>query len=265
MGVDADPPVPPIGLGTYQLRGGECERVVRRALELGYRHVDTAEGYGNERAIGRALRGVAREEVFLTTKVWRDHLRPADLRRRCAGSLRRLGTDYLDLYLVHWPNGEVPPEAVVEGFERLREEGWIRAWGVSNHTVRQLRELAPRARVATNQVELHPYFNQRELATACRELGIHLTAYSPLARGAVAGDPVLREIGRARGKTAAQVALRWILQRGHAAIPKASGEAHLRENLDVFDFELSRAELRRIDRRPQKPRLFDFEWSEFER
>lgn len=256
---------PQLGLGTWQLVGEECERAVRSALELGYRHIDTAEGYDNEPRIGAAIRDVDRSRLFITSKVWRDHLRPDDLRKACEGSLRRLGTDYLDLLLVHWPHRSIPISATIAGFEELRDAGRIRAWGVSNFTPRHLDELAGRNDVATNQVELHPYFRQEELVAACRDMGIPITAYTPLAKGRVVGDGTLRRIGEAHDATPAQVALRWTVQRGRIAVPKASSRDHLEANLRIFDFELSEEELGEIESRPQSPRIVDGDWSEFDR
>lgn len=257
---------PRIGLGTFQLESTTCRRVVERALAMGYRHVDTAEGYGNEVEIGRAIRwsAIPRERLFLVSKVWRDHLRPEDLRAHLEASLRRLVTDYLDLYLVHWPNRSIPADETVAGLEALRDDGLVRAWGVSNYTVTHLEEIGPHA-VATNQVELHPYFRQDALVERCRARGIAITGYSPLARGRVRDDPVLEAIGGAHGCSAARVALRWALQQADLVIPKASSAAHLRDNLGVLELELSEEELERVASRPQGSRMFDYAWSEFDR
>lgn len=254
---------PRVGLGTWELRGAACERVVREALELGYRHVDTAEGYGNEEAVGAALAAYERSFVFLVSKVWRAHLRPEDLRASCEGSLRRLGTGYLDLLLVHWPDSSIPFAATLEGFQALQEEGKIRAWGVSNFEPRHLDALGG-ATPATNQVERHPYFRQDRLLSACAARGIPVSAYTPLAKGLVAKDPVLREIGARHGLTAAQVALRWSVQDGHIVLPKASSRRHLAENLAVLDARLTPGEMNEIGSRPQGARMVDGEWSEFE-
>lgn len=254
-----------MGLGTWELRGDACKRTVVEALELGYRHIDTAEGYGNESDIGSAIRGAPRHELFLASKVWRDNLHRDDLRAACEGSLHRLGTDYLDLLLVHWPNSAIPIEETISAFVELREEGRIRAWGVSNFTSAHLREIADRDDIGTNQIELHPYFRQDELVATCRELAIPITAYSPLAKGRVAEDEVLQGIAREHGATPAQVALRWTTRRGRLVIPKASSREHLRENLDSFGIELSEEELRAIESRPQRPRIVDGNWSEFDR
>lgn len=257
--------MPQLGLGTWLLRGEECERTVLEALELGYRHIDTAEGYGNEERIGAALRGSDRDAVFLTSKVSRDHLTRSGIRDACEGSLRRLGVDNLDLLLVHWPNSDIPIAETLAGFDELLDSGRIRAWGVSNFTPSHLRELEGRDDVATNQVELHPYFRQTELVEFCRARGIPITAYAPLAKGRVVNDPVLRRIGASHDATPAQVALRWSAQRGRVVIPKASSREHLASNLGIFHFELSEEELEAVESRPQSDRIVDGGWSEFDR
>lgn len=258
--------MPRLGLGTFELQGAACAHVVEEALALGYRHIDTAEGYGNEVEVGRAVRaaGVPRTRVFLTSKVWRDHLTAPDLRRRLVGTLERLGTDHLDLYLVHWPNRDVPAAETAGAMEALRGEGLLRAWGVSNYTVGHLEEALRHGAVATNQVELHPYFRQEALSRYCRQRGLPITAYSPLARGHATREPVLLEIGREHGRSAAQIALAWALAKGHAVIPKASRPEHLRANLEALDVRLTADEEARIEMLPQRPRIFEYEWSEFQ-
>jgi len=247
QGVD----VPALGLGTYRLRGQTCVDTVRTALELGYRHVDTAEFYDNQREVGRALAeaDVDREEVFLTTKIWRSNLRREDALRSARESLDRLDTDYVDLLLIHWPDESVPVSETLEAMTHLREEGLVRHLGVSNFSVAQLREAidVADAPILTNQVRYHPFTEQSDLLACCIDEDVLLTAYSPLAKGKVATDGTLAAIGDRYGKTAAQVALRWLVQQDHvAAIPKASGTRHLRENLAVFDFELTDEEMERV-------------------
>lgn len=257
--------IPQIGLGTWELKGDECEEVVRTALEMGYRHIDTAEMYENEEAIGRAIADIDRDELFLTSKVWWDNLHKYDVPDACEGSLERLGTEYLDLYLVHWPNAGIPLEETVEAMQRLREDGLIRAWGVSNFTRAHLDDALELDRPAMNQVELHPYLRQEELDRYCRRHNVRLTAYSPLARGEVDEDELLDRIGTRYGKTGAQVALRWSIQHGHVVIPKSSTPRHLATDLDIFDFTLSQEEMERIDGLDEGRRIIEPDFAEFDR
>ncbi|MGC8777629.1 MAG: aldo/keto reductase [Candidatus Caldatribacteriaceae bacterium] len=245
--------VPVIGFGTWDIRGEEGKKAVLSALSLGYRHIDTAEFYDNEEQVGSAIResGVPREEIFLTTKVWYTHLRRGDVIRSCETSLRKLGTDYVDLYLIHWPTESVPLEETIGAMEQLREAGKIRFLGVSNFDIPLLekaRQIAP-SPVLTNQVECHPYLAQKDLVRYCQEKKVILTAYSPLARGRLRGDPVLGRIGKKYGKSPNQVALRWLIQQGMvAAIPKAQSVVHQKENLEIFDFTLTPEEMEEIGR-----------------
>lgn len=261
------PEIPALGLGTWQLEGTACEETVLRALRMGYRHIDTAEAYGNEEQVGRALADadVEPQDVFVTSKVWHDHLRHDDVLEACGGSLERLGLDALDLYLIHWPNASVPLEETVAAMEELREKGTIRAWGVSNFTVAHLRETLEHGAPSVNQVELHPRLRQEELDRFCRESDIVLTAYSPLARGEAPGIDALEEIGERYGKSGAQVALRWSLQHGHVVIPKSSGRDHLAENADVLDFTLTDDEMATVDGLDRGERHVTPDFAEFDR
>lgn len=248
--------VPVIGLGTWDLRGEEGYRAVLCALSLGYRHTDTAEFYDNEREVGRAIKDsqVPRDAIFLTTKVWYTHLRFQDLIRSCEESLRKLGTDYVDLYLIHWPNEAVPLEESLEAMEKLKKDGKVRFIGVSNFDV----DLLDKARriasspILTDQVEYHPYLSQKPLLEYCQKNRVILTAYSPLARGRLSQDPLLVRIAAKYGKTVAQVVLRWLIEQDMVvAIPKAKDEKHQRENLEIFDFSLTEEEreaIARLDR-----------------
>jgi 2,5-diketo-D-gluconate reductase B len=245
--------IPPLGLGTWLVEGQQCERSVECALELGYRHLDTAQIYRNEGEVGRAVERsrVPREELWITTKVWREALLPRALRDSVSASLERLRTDRVDLLLVHWPNGAVPLAATLGALEAERESGRARFVGVSNFPRALLREACAQIDVAMNQVELHAYLQQRELCAEAERLGVRLTAYSPLARGKVAEDAVLAAIGARYGRTASQVALRWLLERGHVVIPKAVRPEHLRENLGALGFALDdgdRAAIEALDR-----------------
>jgi 2,5-diketo-D-gluconate reductase B len=241
--------IPKLGFGTWQLTGRACAEAVRDALELGYRHVDTARAYGNEAQVGRGLQRAAvdRGEIFLTTKLWYDRLRAGQVREQLAGALRDLGTDYVDLLLIHWPNPGVPLTETLGAMAQLREEGKVRHLGVSNFPSRLVCEALELAPIVCDQVVYHPYLGQPALLELARERDLMLTAYSPLAHGAVPRDPVLREIGEAHGKSPGQVVLRWLLDQPQvAAVPKASSHEHRAANLDVYDFELSDADRDRI-------------------
>ncbi|MFB6074650.1 MAG: aldo/keto reductase [Haloarculaceae archaeon] len=242
--------VPALGFGTYPMRGEACETAVERALDVGYRHVDTAQMYDNERAVGRAIADadVPREEVFLVTKVLRRNLAYDDLLASVAESHEKLGTD-IDLLLIHSPSHAVPIEESIGAMNELQERGTVEHIGVSNFSVGQLRDAiaASDAPIITNQVEYHPFKDQADVLEFCIEHDVVLTAYTPLADGRVIGDDRLEAIGERYGKTAPQVALRWLLQQEQvAAIPKASSPEHIRENFDVFDFELTDEEMARL-------------------
>jgi diketogulonate reductase-like aldo/keto reductase len=242
--------IPAIGLGTWQLRGDACRDAVETALRLGYRHVDTAQMYSNEAAVGDAIANapVDREDVFLVTKVRQGNLAYDDVLRSVEESVNRLGT-HVDLLLIHAPSRTVPIEESIEAMNRLQREDSVDHVGVSNFSIRQLREAmaASETPILTDQVEYNPFQSRDELLEFCIDNDVALTAYSPLAKGDLVGNETLREIGDSYGKTEAQVALRWLLQQeAVTAIPKAAGEAHLRENFDVFDFELTPAEMTRI-------------------
>ena len=252
--------VPALGYGTWQLVGNDCSEGVRNALELGYRHIDTAQGYDNEEQVGEGLRrsGVSRDEVFLVTKVRPDNFRHDDAQTSTRASLRKLGTDYVDLLLLHWPNDDVPLDETLGALAELQEEGAVRHLGVSNFPPSLAKDANDITRIFANQVEYHPYLSQPNLTEQAVELDYMLTAYSPLGQGRVIDDSVLEEIGEAHGKTAAQVGLRWLIQQDHVAtIPKAASESHRRSNLDIFDFELSDDEMQRIHDLDEERRLVD--------
>ncbi|MBV0925177.1 aldo/keto reductase [Halomicroarcula limicola] len=243
--------LPALGLGTYRLRGETCTKTVSRALEMGYRHIDTAEYYDNQAAIGKALADtdVDRDDIFLTTKVWRTNLAHDDVLQSARQSLERLGLDAVDLLLIHWPSRSVPLAETIDAMNELQAAGAVAHIGVSNFSVDQLERARERSEtpILTNQIEYNPYTDQADVLEYCIENDVVLTAYSPLAKGKVSDDEMLAEIAERHGKTPAQVALRWLLQQEQvAAIPKASSPAHLRANLDVFDFELTDEEMTEI-------------------
>jgi 2,5-diketo-D-gluconate reductase B len=241
--------VPALGFGTWPLKGEECREAVRDALSAGYRHVDTARMYGNEEEVGRGIRegGVPREEIFLTTKLWYTELGRTQVVDSLHSSLRRLQTEYVDLLLVHWPSSTVPLGETMEAMTGLQREGKVRQVGVSNFPPTLLREALGYAPVFCNQVEYHPFLGQTALRELCQANDVLLTAYSPIAHGAVTEEPVLQEIGRKYGKSPVQVTLRWLVQQDHvAAIPKAASPDRRRQNFDIFDFELTPAEMEQI-------------------
>src|SRR6266481_8549515 len=239
--------IPAVGLGTWDLRRRTCARMVEQALRLGYRHIDTAEMYGNEREIGEGLRasGVRRDDVFITTKVWQDHLAPAEFERATKESLVKLRLSDVDLLLIHWPSSRIPLAETMGALWRMKQAGFARHIGISNFTVPLIEEavrLATEALV-TNQIEWHPYIDQSKVATACRRHGLSVTAYSPIARGRAGDDAQLRLIGTHHGKTAGQVSLRFLTQEGAVVIPRTSRLERLKENMTIFDFELDPAEM----------------------
>jgi 2,5-diketo-D-gluconate reductase B len=246
-------PIPAIGCGTWELRGELCAAIVAEALGLGYRHVDTAQGYSNETEVGDGIRmsGVPRDEVFVTTKVRPQRVGEGDLQRSVEESLERLGLNEVDLLLIHWPNPAVPIRETITALADAQRRGLTRHIGVSNFTIAHLAEAvdATDVPIITNQIEYHPYLDQRRLIGEIRRLGMIVTAYCPIALGRVARDPVIAAIGATHKKSAVQVALRWLVQQdGVAAIPRTSNVARLSENLSVFDFQLTDAEMDRISR-----------------
>ncbi|WP_157017193.1 aldo/keto reductase [Mesorhizobium xinjiangense] len=258
--------VPAIGLGTFGLSGNEGEAAIRAALDMGYRHLDTAIRYGNEREVGVAVRasGINRSELFVTTKIWPTDHAPDMVRRRVDESLERLGLDHVDLLLVHWPSKEVPLGETLAAFAEARDAGRARAIGVSNFTTALLGEAIDRhgAELAVNQVEYHPFLAQPKLLAALRAADMLMTAYLPLARGAVFSDEVLARIGRRHGKSAGQVALRWLVQQDNVlAIPRSSKPDNMRANIDIFDFELDAKEMAEIHALDRQERQVEMEWS----
>jgi 2,5-diketo-D-gluconate reductase B len=256
--------IPALGFGTWQIEGDDAREAVRDALEIGYRHIDTAKAYGNEREVGAGMResGVAREDIWLTTKVPHTEASPAQVREAAEGSLERLGTDYVDLLLLHWPNPDVPLEETIVALDLLRRDGKAKHIGVSNFPAGLLQRALEVAPLLSDQVEYHPFLDQSKLLQVAEEHDVLITAYSPLAHGKVPDDGTLREIGEAHGKTAGQVALRWLLDQPRVSpIPKASSHARRQENFEVFDFELSDEERKRIDELPKDVRTANPPWA----
>jgi 2,5-diketo-D-gluconate reductase B len=251
--------IPAIGLGTMTLQGAVCVEAVRTALRLGYRHIDTAERYGNEAEVGEGLHqglkdaGLKREDVFVTTKVYHDKLAAADFQRSFDDSLAKLKLPWVDLLLIHWPNPAVPLAETLGVLCKAKREGRAKHVGVANFTTTLLRDAVELASepLVTNQIEVHPFLDQGKVIAACRGYGMAVTAYCPLARGKVPGNEVLERIGKAHGRSSSQVALRYLVQQGIVPIPRTANRDHLAANLAVFDFKLSDAEMAEIGRLKQ--------------
>ena len=244
--------MPLLGFGVFQVKeGDECEQAVRDALAAGYRHIDTAAVYGNEASVGKALAdsGVPRQDVFVTTKVWINEFGAEKTRKACQKSLSLLRLDYVDLYLIHWPVRQGVMEAW-EAMRALRDEGLCRSIGISNFTVRRMEEaFFPHTdeMPAVNQVELHPFYSRKDVRDYCAGKGIRMEAYSPLVRGQRMDDATLKGVAGNYGKSPAQVLIRWGLQHGIVTIPKSVRPERIRQNADVYDFEISPADMARLD------------------
>jgi len=239
--------IPMLGLGTWQMEKEHCLKAIPLALEVGYRAIDTAYAYYNEKFIGQAIKGFPREELFLTSKLWREFHDPKKVEKICDTSLKDLRTDYLDLYLIHWPEKKHMID-ILEKMHKLKEKGKVKSVGISNATIGHLRELLKQnVPISNNQVEYHPFLNQNRLLNFCDSHNIAVTAYSPIAQGTVTNEIALVEIGKRHNKTPPQVSLRLLIQKGIIVIPKAFSKAHLKENMAIFDFSLTGEEMEEIE------------------
>lgn len=244
--------IPILGLGTYNLRNKQCTKIVQEALNIGYRHIDTAQVYDNHKAVGKGLEGFERSELFITTKFLLDQINPkkveASVLKACNRALKDLGLDYLDLYLIHWPDRNFPISEIFKAMEVLVSSGKVRHVGVSNFTVHHLEDLQrDGCHPAANQVEFHPYLYQKSVLEHCRRHNIQLIAYRPFGKGKLLEDTLLKELGHKHQRSAAQIILRWLIQHKIPTIPKASSPEHLKENFNVFDFALASDEMKKLD------------------
>ncbi|MGB7178578.1 MAG: aldo/keto reductase [Xanthobacteraceae bacterium] len=248
--------IPVLGVGTMTLKENVCVELVEAALQLGYRHLDTAQMYGNEREVGEGLRGsgLKRDDVFLTTKVWFNRLAPGDFERSVDESLEKLKHPWVDLLIIHWPTAQIPLAGSIDALCKVKKQGLAKNIGVANFNIAMLDEATALASepIAVLQIEAHPYLDQSKIIAAARRHGMAVVGYCPLARGKVPGDETLQKIGRAHGKTASQVALRFLEQERIIPIPRTSKRERLAENLGSLDFKLSEAEMAEIGklRRP---------------
>ncbi|MBN1914578.1 MAG: aldo/keto reductase [Parachlamydiales bacterium] len=240
--------IPLLGFGTWLLEGKTCTEAVSRAIELGYRHIDTACIYHNHLQVAEGIKNIKRNELFITTKLWLDQLDLGSVETACDEALQQLNTEYIDLLLVHWPDKTKCWKKILEKMQILKEKKKIRSIGVSNCTIHHLQDILDQGMmVSVNQVEFHPYLYQKDLLDFCSRHHILITAYSPLARGRVFKDPQMIEIGKKYYKTPGQIALRWLIEKGIAVIPKGTSKTHIQENFDVFDFSLEKADTEKID------------------
>jgi diketogulonate reductase-like aldo/keto reductase len=260
--------IPGIGLGTWTLAGGRGSDLVAHALAAGYRHIDTASSYSNEEAVGAGLSasGIPRDELFVTTKVWWTDLAPEDLERSAEASLRRLGLDYVDLLLIHWPNPGIPLKYSIAALNRVKTRGLTRHIGVANFTTELLRQAVSlsEAPLVCNQVEYHPYLDQRKVLAACREAGVAIVSYCPLYRGGgLFDEPAVAAAAKRHAKTPGQIVLRWhVQQEGVIPIPRTSRKERLAENIAVFDFELADDEMTAVSALTSgNSRICDFDFS----
>ncbi|MBO6571029.1 MAG: aldo/keto reductase [Balneola sp.] len=252
--------VPEIGLGTFKLIGKECEQIVKLALNVGYRHIDTAQEYKNEREIGEAIKHahIPREELFLTTKISMLNMEADDVIKSTERSLQDLDVPYLDLLLIHWPNPDVDIEQTIEAMLSIRDQGKALNIGVSNFPMKHLKEVNDElaAPIFCNQVEYHAHLGQFDLLDYAAENDLMVTAYSPLGQGKVLEEPLIKELAQKYGKTPAQIALRWLIEQEQVVvIPKASNKAHLEENMDIYDFVLEDDDFYAIDELPKDQRI----------
>jgi diketogulonate reductase-like aldo/keto reductase len=241
--------IPLVGLGTWTLRGRDCVRLVEQAIAAGYRHVDTAQMYDNEAEVGEGVRNSGqRDRVFVTTKVQPENLRAKDVERSVKESLSRMKLPFVDLVLIHWPNPRIALAETIGALNKIKRDGLTRHIGVSNFTVALLDEAIKLsgAPIVCNQFECHPFLDQSTLIAACRRHKVAVVAYSPVARGRADGAELLERIAKVHRKSAAQISLRWLVQQGIVVIPRTSKVERLKENIDLFDFELSDAEMNSI-------------------
>lgn len=259
--------IPALGFGTWQLTGDLCTEAIETALDVGYRHIDTAIAYYNHKEIAPAIKssGLKREELFITSKLWRDSFHKKEAVAAGKQAVEDLGVEYLDLFLIHWPDREIPIMETLEGLFKLQEEGVIKEWGVSNFTINHLKDILSRGiDIANNQVEFHPSLNQNDLKMFCDEHHILLTAYSPIAQGQDLKLPLITDLAKKYDRTESQVILNWIMAKGIVAIPKATTKGHIEDNFKTIEWQLEPDDVEAINHLNRDNRLIMPDHNEFD-
>ncbi|MFP4038514.1 MAG: aldo/keto reductase [Candidatus Nanohaloarchaea archaeon] len=252
-----------LGLGTWQNTGDQCRKSVEHALNIGYRHIDTAQAYDNEEHVGVGIKAsnVDREDIFLASKVWTSNLMPSNVVSSTEESLQKLGTEYVDLMYIHWPSGDYQGKETLEALQSLKQKGLVKNIGVSNFEVPQIEEALDHVDVYANQIEMHPLLPQHEIREFCEENGVEAVAYSPLARGEVFNIKEIQEVAEKHGVSEAQVSLAWIMEKGATPIPKASTEEHIEDNLKIRKLELDEEDIEKINSIRGEERMIDPEFA----
>jgi len=259
--------IPILGLGTWTLSGDKGSAAVEKALKMGYTHIDTAEFYENEEEIGEVIQGFYRKKLFITSKVWYEHLDYHDVINACKKSLKKLKTDYLNLYLIHWPDpAGRDMKATFEALKKLYSDGLIKGVGVSNFVKKHLDQAIPicnslKLPILMNQIEFHPFLYQKELFNYCKSFDIHVVAYCPIAQGLILKEKTIKHIALKYQKTPAQISLRWLVQKNIIAIPRSTSEKHLQDNLNIFDFEIADLDIKKINEVNQNKRTVFSPWA----
>ncbi|MBD3300108.1 MAG: aldo/keto reductase [Candidatus Moranbacteria bacterium] len=259
--------IPQLGFGTWQLTGETCQKSVEKALEIGYRHIDTAEMYENQKEIAKAVKnsGLKREDLFITSKVWFENLEKSSLIDALKKTLEDLQTDYLDLYLIHWPNRKADMKESLLLMEAMKDKNFIKSVGVSNFTVNHLKDvMVEDVEIVNNQVEFHPSLNQKELKEFCDQKDIVITAYSPIAQGRDLEIELIKELAQKYEKTPGQITLAWLLNKNMVAIPRSSNEKHIKENFLAKDIKLEQEDIYKIDNLDIKKRLIEPGFADFD-